>query len=222
MTMPQAARGVCFDIGGVLVDVGPDGFLAEELAELLGAPTRRVRDLLIRHGKTQLRSPESLATAMTAACAQPRAYGLVLAALNRRRAAIEDAVLFPDALPVLRAVRERGWRIAFLSNAIGHNGLRRPNYYDLAEVVVHSWEIGACKPDSLAFRAVESRLGLSSHELVSVGDSLHADVRGALEAGWSAIHLPRTGGVAAPDGLVPVCADLYEVLSLLHDRRSQR
>lgn len=220
--IPKTARGVCFDIGGVLVDVGRAGFLAEELAELLHAPAARVRDLLIRYGKTQPRSPQSLASTMTAACAQPGAYDLVLAALTRRHAAIEDAVLFPDALPVLRAVRDRGWHVAFLSNAIGHNGLQRPAYYELADVVVHSWEIGACKPDPLAFRAVESQLGLSPRELVSVGDSLRADVHGALQAGWSALHVPRISGHTAPDGVAPVCADLYEVLSLLPNLRNER
>lgn len=215
--LPETLRGVCFDIGGVLVDVGGTGFLAEELADLLHAPAPQVRDLLIRHGKTQPRSPENLATAVTAGCAQPGAYEPVLEALIRRHAAMEEAVLFPEVLPVLRAVRGRGWRIAFLSNAIGHHGLCRPAYYDQADVVVHSWEIGVCKPDPRAFRAVESRLALAPHELVAVGDSLRADIRGALQAGWSAVHVPRTGGAVSDEG-VPVCADLSEVLSLLPDR----
>ena len=80
----------------------------------------------------------------------------------------------------------------------------------------------ACKPDQRAFQVVEQRTGLAPHELVSVGDSLGADVRGALNAGWAAIHLPRTGGPAAPTGLVPVCTNLHEVLSLLPERRARR
>lgn len=146
----------------------------------------------------------------------------MLRALTRRHAAIGNPVLFPDVWPVLRMLAERGWRIAFLSNAIGHTGLRRPACYDLAEVVVHSWEIGVCKPAREAFRAIESRLGLNPSELVGVGDSRHADIYGALQAGWSALHLPRTGERPACGDGVPVCADLYEVLSLLPDRRSPR
>lgn len=220
--VPETVRGVCFDIGGVLVDVRETGFLAEELAGLVHAPAEYVRALLVEHGKTQPRSAEDLASALTQACAQASAHSPILQALNRRHAAIENPVLFPDVWPMLRTMAERGWRIAFLSNAIGHTGLRRPTYYDLAEVVVHSWEIGVCKPAPGAFRAIETRLGLKPSELVSVGDSLHADIHGALQAGWSAIHLPRTREQPAREDGVPVCADLYEVLSLLPNRRNPR
>lgn len=216
MRIPESVRAVCFDIGGVLVDVGSSGFLAEELAEILDVPARLVRQLLIRHGKTRPSTPENLATAIAEGCDCPGKRDLVLATVHRRHEAIAHPVLYPDALPVLRTLRKAGWRIVFLSNAIGHPAyLRRPAYFDFAEAVVHSWEIGVCKPDRRAFQVVEQRTGLAPHELVKVGDSLEADVGGALNAGWAAIHLPRTSGSATSTGVVPVCTDLYQVLSLL-------
>lgn len=221
MRVPNSVQAVCFDIGGVLVEVS-DGFLAEELTELLGAPADVVRQMLILNGKTRPSTPETLAAVMTEECGLPGTYDGVLAAIRRRFAAIEAPILYPDALPVLRALREQGWRVVFLSNAVGHTGLHRPAYYDFAETVLHSWEIGACKPDPRAFHTVEERTGLAPGELVNVGDSFNADIRGALDVGWSAIHLPRTGGAATPSGLVPVCADLHQVLSLLPERSGGR
>lgn len=220
MRLPDSLRAVCFDIGGVLVDVGR-GFLAEELAEILDAPVPLVRRLLIAHGKTRPCMPEELASAIAGGCGCPDKQELALAAVHRRYDAIAHPVLYPDALPVLATLREAGWRIVFLSNAIGHpDHHRAPAYFDYAETVLHSWEIGACKPDRRAFHAVEQRTRLAPHELVSVGDSLNADVRGALNAGWAAVHLPRTGGPAAAAGLVPVVTDLHQVLSLLPERRN--
>lgn len=220
MRLPDSLRAVCFDVGGVLVDVGR-GFLAEELAEILDAPTELVRRLLIRHGKTRPCTPDELASAIVDGCACPSKHELVLAAVHRRYDAIAHPVLYPDALPVLAALRETGWRIVFLSNAIGHPDYHQPlAYFDFAETVIHSWEIGACKPDRQAFHAVEQRTGLAPYELVCVGDSLDADVKGAVNAGWAAVHLPRTGGPVATAWLAPVVTDLHQVLSLLPERRN--
>lgn len=220
MRLPDSLRAVCFDIGGVLVDVGR-GFLAEELAEILDAPAHLVRRLLIEHGKTKPYTPEQLASAIVDGCRCPSQRELVLAAVRSRYDAIAHPVLYPDALAMLTTLREAGWRIVFLSNAIGHPDYHRPpDYFDYAETVLQSWEIGACKPDRRAFQAVEQRTGLAPHELVSVGDSLEADVKGALNAGWAAVHLPRTGGPAATTGLAPVVTNLQQVLSLLPELRS--
>jgi FMN phosphatase YigB (HAD superfamily) len=213
--LPDHLRAVCFDIGGVVAQV-PRGFLAEELADVLGTDPTRVRQLLIEHGKRHRTTAAALATAVATGCSMPGMAAQVEKIIRQRLDDMANPVLYPDAIPVLGALTAAGWRICFLSNGIGDTEDRpRPEYFSFAQVVAHSWEIGYCKPENGAFRAIEQRMGLAPYQLVSVGDSLRADVYGALEAGWSAVHLPRTSAPLPPPRFVPTISSLSELLSLM-------
>lgn len=131
-------------------------------------------------------------------------------------------MLYPDAIPTLKKLRSTGWRICFLSNAISDaSDQPRPPYFSFAEVAVHSWEIGYCKPEIQAFRAIEQRMKLAPHEIVSVGDSLRCDVLGALDAGWSAVYLPRTSTPSPLPHQVSTISSLPELLTLLPSVRGR-
>jgi FMN phosphatase YigB (HAD superfamily) len=205
--LPDHLRAVCFDIGGVLAQV-PRGFLAEELAGVLDADLTRIRQLLIEHGKRRRTSAAALAAAVAAGCGMPGETARVEKIIRQR---LDDM-----ANPVLSAA---GWRICFLSNGIGDTASRpRPEYFSYADLVAHSWEIGYCKPEAGAFRAAEQRMGLAPHQLVSIGDSLRTDVLGALAAGWSAVHLPRTSAPPPSPRIVPTISSLSELLSQMPTR----
>lgn len=216
--LPDHLQAVCFDIGGVLAQV-PRGFLAEELAGVLGADPTRVRQLLIEHGKRRRTSAAALAAAVAAGCGMPGETARVEKIIRQRLDDMANPVLYPDTIPVLEALSAAGWRICFLSNGIGDTACRpRPEYFSYAEVVAHSWEIGYCKPEAGAFRAAEQRMGLAPHQLVSIGDSLRSDVLGALAAGWSAVHLPRTSAPPPSPRIVPTIYSLSELLTLMPTR----
>jgi HAD superfamily hydrolase (TIGR01509 family) len=219
--LPDHLRAVCFDIGGVLAQV-PRGFLAEELADFLGTDPTRVRQLLIEHGKRHRTTATALATAVATGCSMPGMAAQVEKIILRRLDDMANPVLYPDAIPVLEALSAAGWRICFLSNGIGDAASRpRPEYFSYAEVVAHSWEIGYCKPEAGAFRAAEQRMGLAPHQLVSIGDSLRTDVLGALAAGWSAVHLPRTSAPPPSPRIVPTISSLSALLSLMPTRPAE-
>jgi putative hydrolase of the HAD superfamily len=193
MVWRRDIRAICFDIGGVLVRM-PRGVLATELAALLDAEVEHIRDLLIEHGKTSRRPTSELARILAAECARPDAADVVDSRLRLRLADMADPPLYPDAIITLKYLAAAGFRICLLSNAIGPDpgaDAPVPRYFAFAEVVLHSWQIGACKPATAAFRAVESAMGLEPQHLLNVGDSARFDIDGALGAGWSAIHLVR-------------------------------
>jgi putative hydrolase of the HAD superfamily len=211
--LPDHVRAVCFDIGGVLVPM-PRGPLAEELAGILRCDIERVRQLLIEHGKRRRTDTHTLAAVLAERCGSTRC-DRVEAVLRRRVNDIAEPELFPDALPALQQLTAEGWRICFLTNAIGTTDSRPlPVYYSFAQVVVHSWEIGHCKPDLEAFRAVEHRMGLQPHEFVKVGDSPRFDMACAERAGWSTVHLARAGTPTVPsaDHTITTLLDLPALL----------
>lgn len=84
------------------------------------------------------------------------------------------------------------------------------------ELFVTSEHAGCFKPDEAIFRYALERAGVEPHEAVHIGDSLEADVAGALGAGMRAVWFNATGqepvdGVV-PDATVTSYVELADVL----------
>jgi putative hydrolase of the HAD superfamily len=104
--------------------------------------------------------------------------------------------LFEDTEPALRALSERGWHHAVLSNHVPElpalvDGLGLSSRFD---EVLTSAAIGYEKPHPQAFAIALAACG-NPREVWMVGDNLQADVGGAEAAGLRAI-LVRSDGAA--------------------------
>jgi putative hydrolase of the HAD superfamily len=121
--------------------------------------------------------------------------------------------------PALRALRARGFPLAVFSNWDERLEplLRRLGLAGWFCHVIVSSDLRAAKPARAAYAAVVERLaGVEAGSLppVMIGDRLDHDVAPALEAGWTAVWLDRTGRGTAPPG-VPVVGDLREIARVL-------
>lgn len=219
----QAARAVSFDLGGTLVQL-PDGTATtSQVAAVLGIPLARVRSWMETGPKLRRRDVAELADQLAVEFARPDARPRLQQVLDHARQAACKPSLFDDALPVLAALRRRGYQLLALSNAIGSSAPNPdPSFYRYFDAVFASYDTGICKPDRAAFALVERAMRLRPHELLHVGDSVRVDVHGAVHAGWSAVHLDRSDASQAsssPSGHLPVrCVSvLSAVLSLLPD-----
>ncbi|MBU4301657.1 MAG: HAD-IA family hydrolase, partial [Actinobacteria bacterium] len=122
---------------------------------------------------------------------------------------------FPDVEPVFERLKEKGYRLALISNWDSRlaklcfdMGLDR--YLDS---VVSSATIGLIKPDPHIFDVALRRMGVDPRRAIHVGDHYYADILGARSAGISPVMIDRFGGGHAVD--VPVIEDLYGLLSLI-------
>ena len=107
---------------------------------------------------------------------------------------------YPDAEPLLRGLRERGVRLAVVSNwdtrlrpILEKRGLRP--YFD---AVVISAEVGWRKPHPAIFLDALERLGVPPADAVHCGDSVGDDVEGARAAGIRPVLLDRAGTRPSP------------------------
>jgi HAD superfamily hydrolase (TIGR01509 family) len=124
--------------------------------------------------------------------------------------------LYPDAEPMLRAVREMGVPIGIISDW-GSNlrdiatevGLDR-----YVEFILPSGAVGVAKPNPSFFAMALERAGVAPHEGLMVGDSYRADVRGAWAAGMDAVWLDRTEGVNITPDDEPPPTDVRVIRSL--------
>jgi HAD superfamily hydrolase (TIGR01509 family) len=98
---------------------------------------------------------------------------------------------FPDSVPTLRALRDRGVAVGVVSDT----GFDLRPVLDLhgltpyVDTVVMSFEHGVCKPDPSPFLAAARALGVAPGETLMVGDNPLTD-SGAVTAGMYAFLLP--------------------------------
>lgn len=141
--------------------------------------------------KPYRRAAESALASLDAdAPADPEAF---VAAL---RTAEYEAMRPPDevraTLSALSAAAD--YRVGVCTNGVGswqRDKLDHAGIADLVDATVVSYEAGAHKPDPAPFERAES--ALPADRRVMIGDSEEADVGGARDRGWEAVH------VAGPD-----------------------
>jgi 2-haloacid dehalogenase len=187
-------RWATFDCYGTLIDW--NGGIRRELARVFGA--ERADELL---GRYHVIEPELEADGA-------RSYREVLTeAMRRLGAPRESEVALADSLTgwrpfrevtqALREARERGWKLAILSNTdrdyIEASMKRIGVPFD--EAIVAS-EIGSYKPALGHWRAFEERVGRPPD--VHVAASLFHDIGPANELGLPSIWINRVGEKADP------------------------
>lgn len=129
-----------------------------------------------------------------------------------------DVPLFDDVLPVLRDLAQR-MPIGLLSNGNGYP--ERSGLGGLFTTCVFSDDHGIRKPDRRLFDIAADVIGADPAQLALVGDSLAADVTGALDAGWAAIWINRAGSTSrCPAGAIEI-ATLHDLSAALQLPRSR-
>src|SRR5690349_12599396 len=115
----------------------------------------------------------------------------------------------------LHDLRVRGLRIGVVSNwdASLHERLAETGLAPLVDGAVASAELGHAKPDPRIFAHALELAGVPPEAALHAGDTLEADVEGALAAGLHAVLVARDGPATAPPG-VPVVTALTELPAL--------
>jgi putative hydrolase of the HAD superfamily len=152
-------------------------------------------------------------------CAEEMRRALELPDLDHvtaRRAMLEALEFrpYPDVLPALGELRERGLTLVVASNwdCSLPDWLEPAGITELVDGVVTSAEVGAPKPHPRVFERALAIAGVAPSEALHVGDKVDNDVRGAAAAGVRAILVQRVGD--PPEGVETV-RSLQELPALL-------
>jgi putative hydrolase of the HAD superfamily len=100
---------------------------------------------------------------------------------------------FPEVPAVLEGLRSRGCKLAVVSNFDSRlpailQGLGIHGHMD---AVIYSSRAGSAKPAPAIFRQALGALGVAPQRAIHVGDSLRADVDGAIAAGLTGLLIRR-------------------------------
>lgn len=183
------------------VDVGPAaaerGFGAEigyYLANQMRGGDRAGLERLRDDCATAMRDALLAAIEETGA---PPAAGRALDHATVRAAMLSSLAFktFPDVLPALRELRDRGLRLVVVSNwdCSLPEWLDRAGIGELVDGSVSSAVVGEAKPAPAVFEAGLRLAGCDAAEALFVGDSVDNDVLGARAAGLRAVLVQRAG-----------------------------
>lgn len=123
--------------------------------------------------------------------------------------------VFPDALPVLDALRAHGLVVGAVSNWVWSlpellHSLDLVSRFDFIAV---SSRVGFEKPHPEIFRYALQQADVPAESVIHVGDHLDADVRGAQAVGITGVLIDRFGRY--PDGELPADVPLIHSLDEL-------
>lgn len=118
-------------------------------------------------------------------------WGTMETFVKRARGADPSAVIRPEALAAIHAIKDAGFRLAILSNELdlfyGADFRDRLDFMPLFEVIVDATYTGILKPDPRAYEAVGQALGLPMAACVFVDDQKR-NVDGGIAAGMRTVH----------------------------------
>jgi HAD superfamily hydrolase (TIGR01509 family) len=230
----RVLRAVLFDYGRTLVGFDyPERELLEAMRDALpllgpGAPAAEVvmRDVLWpleaeleAFGEDEVDYLEVYERAWRRAGVQaPRA--VLYQVLDREQRVWDRHVRpAPDALPTLRAIRERGLRTAIVSNAPFPPEMMRRQMAGLGflaavDAVVLSAEVGRRKPAPELYEAGLRALDVAAADALYVGDRPVEDYEGPRRIGMQAVLVTALAAEPPPAGVATV-ATLAQLLDRL-------
>jgi 2-phosphoglycolate phosphatase len=216
-------RAVAFDLDGTLIDTLPDlASAVNATLTQLGAhtlPQARVKEL-VGDGADKLIA-RAVAEAMTDGAAsdatQAKAMELFLA--NYAEHLFSRSQVYPEAVRMLRALRDMGIRVCCVTNKSSRFALpllEQAGLSSLLEFTLCADRTEDRKPSPVLLLRACERLELIPREMLYVGDS-HTDVMAAHAAGCGAVavtfgyHKPGSLERVSPNATV---ASLTEIVSL--------
>ena len=103
----------------------------------------------------------------------------------------ENFELYDDVMPVLDELRRAGLKIGLVSNSARDvHAFARHHALDI-DAGISSFHHGKTKPHASIFRAVLDLLDVAPTEAAMVGDTIEADIEGALALGMQAVLVDR-------------------------------
>ncbi len=127
---------------------------------------------------------------------------------------IDHAALFPDSLPALQSLRDRGLRTALISNLASpyKRAVVRLELESCFDAILYSCDLGIAKPHPDIYNAALDRLGTTSESTLMVGDSQRSDVDGPMSCGIRGYLIDRDGN-SSGDSVLRSLIDVESHLS---------
>lgn len=178
-------RAVCFDVGETLIDETRHWL---EWADFLGVPAMTLFTaigVIMERGESLRRVFEIFKPGMDPGQARK------LRAAQGWTYDFTAADLYPDAIPCLTTLRERGYKVLIVGNQPVESEAALARLNVPADVIASSAGWGISKPDPRFFVKVAEAANERPENIAYVGDRLDNDVLPSRQAGMLAVFVKR-------------------------------
>ncbi len=190
------AKGVLFDFWGTLIEQGTYSPLIQSYRLL--RINLEFSPFVVQFEETVMKTKfEDQAEGFKAVCEafgvepKPHIIDQMIGIWNKNKLLAKP---YPETLAVLKSLKDKGLKLAIISNSI-HGAIETViDKYELAQYFDHifiSCETGKLKQEPGSFDAVIKELGLKKNEVIMVGDAMQTDIAGAEAAGITAVLVDR-------------------------------
>lgn len=107
-------------------------------------------------------------------------------------------ILFPDTISTLQYLRDKGYQMHLITNGFEetqHSKLKHSGINHFFVEVITSEGSNSLKPKKEIFDYALKKASALSHHSIMIGDSIEADVIGALNAGIDQVYMNHIGAV---------------------------
>lgn len=129
----------------------------------------------------------------------------------------DSVSLFPDAVNLLKWLRENGKKVYLLSNAqavFTEYEMEQLKIRSLFDGILYSSDAGYRKPSERLYEKLLEEYALDRSESVMIGNDAHSDIKGAHDMGIDSIYLHTVQSGKHPGKLPDDCRE-YESLSAI-------
>jgi putative hydrolase of the HAD superfamily len=141
----------------------------------------------------------------------PREVRLEITRLVARSIRNLQWVLYDDVTPVLKSLKDRGYKLGVISNLYIGRGLL-DSFLDLA---VTAEDVGVKKPNPLIFWTALKQAKVKTEDSIYIGDQYEIDIVGAKNAGIRSLLIDRYDVVLPNDVDCPVIRSFEELLNYI-------
>ncbi len=233
----MSIEAVIFDWGGTLtpwhdIDLRAQWYAYAEVYDPAGARAlaQRLTDAEIHRWEQQRRTGGATSTGALDAMFLEEGIDVTSARHLRALANYLDfwaphTLADPDAIGLLRALRDGGFRIGVLSNTMWprehhHEVFLRDGLAEYLDAALYTSEMPVAKPHADAFHSICDVLDVEPQACVFVGDREWEDIHGAQQVGMRAILIPHSRIPASqasditvtPDAIAERLADVYAIV----------
>lgn len=101
-----------------------------------------------------------------------------------------EKYMHPDVIPMFRALKERGLKVALISNCFSEEAeqIRNSDFFEYIDVPILSYEQGVCKPDKAIYERCVQELGVAMNECLYLGDGGSRELETAGEVGMHPVQ----------------------------------
>ena len=190
-------KAVVFDVFETLVTLcGKGRYLSEDMAKDAGVPTRQFQEdwwqTEYDRSTGKLTTKEGIAITLKHCNVYSEE---LLEKINTKRVESKRDVfdadqMHPGILPMLKALKDKGLKIALISNCYSEEAraIRSSEIFPYIDVPILSYEQHVCKPEPEIFEKCLQELGLSPQECLYVGDGGSNELSAAKEVGMQPVQ----------------------------------